>query len=112
MSAHPPIAAEKQTFRKVREGPEPDSTAAPGTTGSASLREVVEQVLGLLQVGQVDTFFEPSIDRRDRIVRLFLFPAAGPISSKADSCAQLQRLCFLFLGDLNCTLVASDRAGR
>ena len=87
--AYPSIAAVSINSRLDVMDQNQTSSAASRTT-SASLRQLVEQGLGLLQIRRVETFCEPSIDRRDDIARLFPSPAVGPMSSKAHGSAQFR----------------------
>ena len=61
--------------------------------------EVVEQGLGVLQIGGVEAFREPAVDRGEQVARLGGLALVVPQPGEARSGAQLQRLCLLGAGD-------------
>ena len=63
-------------------------TATTGLTSSESigvtgLRQLVEQRLGVLEVGGVEALGEPAVDRGEEVVSLRAFALIGPQSGKA-----------------------------
>jgi hypothetical protein len=51
-------------------------------------RELLEQRLGLLEVGRVTALGEPTVDRREELVSLSAFALLLPQASKAHGSAQ------------------------
>ena len=66
----------------------------------SSLRELLEQGLGLLEIGSVKPLGKPGVDLSQQVVRLLPFPLLLPEPAQTHGGPQLQRLCLLPAGDV------------
>jgi hypothetical protein len=60
-------------------------------SGQGSWGQPIEQSLGLLQIGRVEAFAEPAVDRREKIAGLGAFPVITPELGEAGGGAELQQ---------------------
>jgi hypothetical protein len=67
--------------------------------GSGSLIELVEQRLGIFQVGGAEAFGEPSVDRREQAAGFAAAALVAAQPGKADGGAQFPELGLLLAGD-------------
>jgi hypothetical protein len=61
----------------------------------ASIRQLVEQRLGVLQIERVEAFGEPAIDRSEQFANLLRLPLIAPEPRHTHRRAQLQGFCLL-----------------
>ena len=62
---------------------------------SRSRRQLVEQVLGFLQIERVEPFGEPAVDRSKKLARLIPLALIAPEAGEVESCTQLPEFCTL-----------------
>src|SRR5271169_6556361 len=79
--------------------------------GSVSLIEVVEQRLRLLEVGRVEAFGEPAVDRGDQVAGFGLAALVAAQPGEARSSAQFPELGLLLLSDAPRNAPAAAGAG-
>jgi hypothetical protein len=78
----------------------------PREAESRPSAQLVEQHLGVLEIGGVEALGEPAIDGGEQLVSLAAFTLVGPQAGEAGRRAQLERLGALSLRDLPCQMEA------
>src|SRR5262245_43659463 len=77
-----------------------------GVSAGVTLRQGVQQRLGLLEVGGVKALGEPAVDRRQQRARFVPLALLLPQAAEAHSSAQLQGFGLLAVGDVESPLEA------
>src|SRR5215469_13419650 len=91
------VAAQRTVELRTNRAPAPDR----GRAGGGS-RQLIEQPLGVFQVGGVEALGKRAVDGREQLVRLAPSVVLAPQPGKARGSAQFVA---------TCTLLASDRQG-
>src|SRR5262249_42117900 len=77
--------------------------------GACTLRECLQQRLGLLEVSRVKTLGEPAVDRRQERAGFSALALLLPQAAQAGRSPEFQRLCLLAAGDVESLAEAGFR---